>query len=68
VATLRDDDGNPVEGRSIAFAAQGQTIGQATTNEAGVARLAVPAAYRSGKTIFTASFCGDDYYRPTNCG
>jgi serine protease AprX len=68
VATLRDDDGTPVEGRSIAFAAQGQTIGEATTNGAGVARLAVPAAYRSGKVTFTASFCGDDYYRPTNCG
>lgn len=68
VATLRDDDGTPVEGRRIVFAAQGQTIGQATTNGAGVATMAVPAPYRSGKTTFSASFCGDDHYRPVNCG
>ena len=67
VATLVDGDGSPIEGRTISFASEGRVIGTAVTDAAGVASLAIPTQYRSSKSTFTASFCGDDYYLATNC-
>jgi hypothetical protein len=67
VATLVDDDGAPVGGRRIVFTAHGGAIGEAMTDGSGVATLAVPAPYRSGKVTFSAAFCGDEFYLPANC-
>ena len=52
-----------LEGRDIAFFADGQAIGSAVTDARGVATLEPPARYRGGKYTFEARFEGDDFYR-----
>ena len=62
-ATLTDlDAGSPIAGRTISFFVKGTEIGTDTTDESGVATLAVPARYSSKKTTFQASFAGDALY------
>jgi hypothetical protein len=52
----------PVEGRTIAFFADGEPIGEATTDATGTASMAVPPQYRSSKATFCTTFNGDDTY------
>jgi serine protease AprX len=56
------DGSQPVEGRTIAFFADGELIGEAVTDATGTASLAVPPQKRSSKTVFCATFNGDDTY------
>lgn len=65
IATLADAAGAGIEGRTIAFFANGSAIGTAVTDPSGRAELAVPAQHRSSKTRFSASFAGDDSYSPS---
>jgi len=61
-ATLLDSSGNPLEGLSIDFSAEGEPIGSAVTDASGAATLTVPARYRASKTTFSASFAGNEAY------
>jgi len=67
-ATLGDDDGDPVVGRTITFYASGAAIGTAVTDSSGVARVAVPSRYRSPSQVFESSFCGDGFYLSASVG
>ena len=59
VATLVDRDSRGgVDGRTVEFLSDGNSIGTATTNSNGVATHSAPA----GKRTFEARFTGDDYY------
>ena len=63
-ATLTDaDSGAGIEGRTIDFYADGSQIGSATTDSTGTATIEVPPRYRSGRSDFTSTFSGDDFYR-----
>jgi pimeloyl-ACP methyl ester carboxylesterase len=58
-----DDSATAVPGRLVHFYADGKAIGSATTNNDGVATLAVPRGYRgSAKHLFEARFDGDEQY------
>jgi hypothetical protein len=46
----------------VTFYADGETIGSTTTNDDGVATLAVPRKLRGGKHVFEARFEGDNDY------
>ena len=62
-ALLSDaDSGAGIGGRSIAFFADGQQMGTAVTDGAGVADFAPPARYRGGNRTYEARFDGDRYY------
>ena len=62
-AVLSDgDSGAGIAGRSIAFFADGEAIGEAVTDDAGVATLAPPPRYRGGNRTYEARFDGDRYY------
>jgi hypothetical protein len=56
------DGGQPVEDRTIAFFADGERIGEATTDATGTASITAPPQTRSSKTIHCATFNGDDTY------
>ncbi|HJR45310.1 MAG TPA: M14 family zinc carboxypeptidase [Actinomycetota bacterium] len=66
VATLTEDDGPGVAGRTIVFYADAQRLGEAVTNESGVATLAVPAQYGNKKTAYTATFEGDQAFETSS--
>ena len=62
-AVLTDADSNSgIGGRSIAFFADGEGIGEAVTDDSGVAVLAPPPRYRGGNRTYKARFDGDRYY------
>lgn len=61
-ALLTEDAATPMAGRSIVFKANGTEIGTATTDQDGVATLAVPPGYRGGDITFTAEYAGDAFY------
>jgi serine protease AprX len=56
------DGGQPVEGRTIAFFADGERIGEAVTDATGTASIAVPPQSRAAKTAYCATFNGDATY------
>ena len=59
VATLTDRDGGAgIQGRSVEFFGDGQSLGTSTTNGDGVATMAAKA----GNRAFEARFPGDGYY------
>ncbi len=60
--SLADDPASGVEGKTIDFFADGETIGSATTDGDGVATLPLPPKLRGGKHTFEARFAGDDQY------
>jgi hypothetical protein len=60
--SLADDPAVGVEGRTIDFYANGESIGSGTTDADGVARLLLPSRYRGGKHTFEARFAGDNEY------
>ena len=63
VATLTDaESGAPLAGQSIAFTADGASLGSATTDGDGVATLSVPNKLRNGNHDFVASFAGTEDY------
>ena len=62
-ATLLDDDGTPVAGREVAlYTEDGDAVGSAVTDGAGVALFDLPPQYRSPNHVFRATFCGDTHY------
>ena len=70
-ATLRDSDGQPLAGKSIAFSVQKSAsagaifvaIGSATTDAGGVAQISVPSKYIStNRRKIRAVFAGDASY------
>jgi IPT/TIG domain-containing protein len=67
-ATLRDADGNPIAGKSVAFTAGATAICSAPTNSAGVASCggtasALQIVLANG---YTASFAGNSTYAPSS--
>jgi hypothetical protein len=56
------DGRQPVEGRTIAFFADGERIGEAITDATGTASMAAPPQARSSKTTYCATFNGDATY------
>jgi len=63
-ATLFDSDtpSAGIAGRSIDFYADGESIGTATTNDSGTARIELTGRYRGGHHVFEARFAGDEYF------
>ena len=61
-ATLTNDDGSPLAGRIVTFYADGEWVGEATTDGSGIATFEVPSKYKDKNTAFEARFGGDDYY------
>jgi hypothetical protein len=60
--SVADDPASGIAGHTVTFYADGTSIGSATTDEDGVATLAVPRRLRGGKHIFEARFEGDNEY------
>jgi hypothetical protein len=56
------DSEAPFAGETITFYADGELIGEATTNSDGVATLKVPARYRGHRGGFIAEWAGNTYY------
>jgi len=54
--------GEAIPGGDISFAADGTSLGSATTDENGVAAVALPGKYRGGSHTYEAAFAGDDRY------
>lgn len=66
-AELTDTDSAPISGRTITFYGDGDVLGSAETDEAGVATLPVGAGkFRGGSRTFTAEFAGDDAYEASS--
>lgn len=64
-ARLSDgDSGGGVSEREIHFFADGEPIGQAHTDEAGEASVALPPQYRGSNRTYEATFEGDSHYLP----
>jgi len=63
---LVDPDAGGIAGRAITFTSNGETLGTAITDENGVATLAVPAGARGGNRSYSASFDGDEFYKPSS--
>ena len=63
-AVLSDADTptSRLAGQAIVFFANGTQIGTSTTDQSGVATLAVPAGYRGGDITFTANYEGNNFY------
>jgi len=61
-ATLKDEDGNPLEGETVKFTLQGKTYSD-TTDSSGIATVTVPAADvpSAGEYTWTAEYEGNDY-------
>ncbi|HYI44877.1 MAG TPA: S8 family serine peptidase [Actinomycetota bacterium] len=68
VATLTAADGTGVAGKTVAFFADGASIGTAVTNEQGRASVSVPPSYRGSKTRFGSCFAGDAGYTGSAAG
>ncbi len=66
-ATLLDDDGAPVAGRTVRFYADGQLMpnGTEVTNADGSAVYRPTGRWASGNRSYSASFVGDAYYEPS---
>lgn len=60
-AVLTDVDSAALDGYSISFYGDGESLGTAITDE-GVATLPVQGRFRGGSHEFTAEFAGDDTY------
>jgi hypothetical protein len=60
--SLADDPASEVAGRIIEFYADGEALRSGTTDADGVASVALPPRYRSGRYSFEARFGGDDEY------
>lgn len=58
----RDTPSDGIAGRTVAFFADGEPIGSATTDADGVATLKQPPRYRGANHDFEVRFDGDDYY------
>jgi hypothetical protein len=68
VATLTDDEGDPLGGREIEFRADGAVLGTATTNADGIARMALPKRYDKKKSTYEATFAGDANHESAESG
>ncbi|HJR44589.1 MAG TPA: S8 family serine peptidase [Actinomycetota bacterium] len=62
----QDTDSNGIGGRIVDFYADGELIGTATTDEAGVARFDPIGRHQGGNHGYEARFVGDDYYLPSS--
>lgn len=63
VAELTDASmGTGISDADISFAANGASLGSTTTDEDGVARIALPGRYRGGRHVYEAVFSGNDDY------
>jgi hypothetical protein len=65
-ASLTDEYGVAVNGRSIAFTVDGASVGSASTNSAGVASLAYTPLLAAGTYATGASFAGDSLYKASD--
>ena len=57
-----DDAHNVVAGVTLAYFADGEQIGTASTDNNGVSELPLPPKYRNGHHDYTVRFSGNDYY------
>jgi hypothetical protein len=65
-AVLADDDGQPVDGRQVAFVlGAGAASCTATTDGTGVAQCTVAVAPSLGSQRVSVAFAGDAYYAPS---
>jgi poly(3-hydroxybutyrate) depolymerase len=65
VATLNDADAGGIGGQTIEFFADGQPIGTALTGADGNARIETPKRARKKGTVYSATYAGNDTYRPS---
>jgi hypothetical protein len=61
-ASLVDEFGSPVAGRSISFSVDGQVVGSAQTNGSGIATLGYTPAVAAGTHSVSAQFAPDTLY------
>lgn len=61
-ASLTDQNGDPVAGKNVTFKINGTAVGNATTNENGIASLNYTVTQTEGNYNLTADFVGDYVY------
>jgi subtilisin family serine protease len=57
-----DDAAYEVAGGVVAFYANGQYLGEGTTNENGSVTFSIPSGYKGSKNTYTASFVGNSLF------
>jgi hypothetical protein len=65
-ASLTDQFGNPVQGRTISFSYNGSPVGNASTNSSGMASRGFTPTLDAGSYAVSASFAGDSLYNPAD--
>ena len=65
-ASLNDNNGNPISGKTVSFYGNGSLIGSATTNSSGIATLQYIMAVATGTYTLTVQFTQDNTYSSSN--